>query len=55
MSRYRGPQPHVLENYSHLFNLKPNIYKSRCLNSHFIPNKGGKSANITDYNDNCHD
>ena len=38
VSRYRDPQPHVVENYSYLFNLRSNIYKSLCLNSHFIPN-----------------
>ena len=38
VSRYRDPQPQVAENYSHLFNLRPNIYKSRCLDTHFIPN-----------------
>ena len=37
-SRYRDPQPKVLENYSYLFNLRPHIYKSWCLSSHFIPN-----------------
>ena len=34
----RDPQPQVFENYSYLFNLWTNIYKSWCLNSHFIPN-----------------
>ena len=28
VSRYRDPQPQVVENYSYLFNLRPNIYKS---------------------------
>ena len=28
VSRYRDPQPQVIENYSHLFNLRTNIYKS---------------------------
>ena len=28
VSRYRDPQLQVAENYSYLFNLKPNIYKS---------------------------
>ena len=28
VSRYRDPQSHVVENYSYLFNLKQNIYKS---------------------------
>ena len=28
MSRYRDPQPQVLENYSYLFNLRAEIYKS---------------------------
>ena len=38
VSRYRDPQPQVVENHSYLFNFRPNIYKSWCLNSHFIPN-----------------
>ena len=38
VSRYRDPQPQVVENYSYLFNLRPNIYKSYCLNSYFIHN-----------------
>ena len=32
---------HNLENYSYLFNLRPNIYTSWCLNSHFTPNNSG--------------
>ena len=28
VSRYRDPQPQVLENDSYLFILRPNIYKS---------------------------
>ena len=28
VSRYRDPQPTVAENYSYLFNLRPNFYKS---------------------------
>ena len=28
VSRYRDPQPHVVENYSYLFNFRLNIYKS---------------------------
>ena len=28
VSRYRDSQPQVAENYSYLFNLRPNIYKS---------------------------
>ena len=27
VSRYRDPQPQVVENYSYLFNLRPNINK----------------------------
>ena len=27
VSCYRDPQPQVVENYSYLFNLRPNIYK----------------------------
>ena len=50
MSRYRDPQLprlclatathnfQVGENYSYLFNLRPNICKSWCLNAHFILN-----------------
>ena len=26
VSRYRDPQPQVVENYSYLFNFRPNIY-----------------------------
>ena len=37
VSRYRDPQPQVVENDSYLFNLRPNIYKYWCLNSQFIP------------------
>ena len=40
VSRYRDPQPQVVENYSYLINLTQNIYKSWCLNTHFIPNNG---------------
>ena len=38
VSRYRDPQPQVIENYSYVFNLRLNIYKCWCLNSHFISN-----------------
>ena len=38
MSRYRDPQPQVVENYSYLFNLRPTIYKSWWLNTDFLPN-----------------
>ena len=41
MSRYRDPQPQVVENYLYVFNLIPNIYKYRCLNAQFIPNNSG--------------
>ena len=37
VSRYRDPQLQVGENYSYSFNLRPNIWKSWCLNTHFIP------------------
>ena len=37
VSRYRDPQPQVVENYSYLFILRPNIYKSFCLYSYFSP------------------
>ena len=33
VSRYGDPQPQVVENYSYLISLRPNIYKSLC----FIP------------------
>ena len=36
VSRYRDPQPQVVENNSYLFNFRPNIYKYWCLN--IIPN-----------------
>ena len=32
------PQFQVCENYSYLFNLRSNIGKSSCINTHFIPN-----------------
>ena len=38
VSRYCDPQLQVGENYSYLFNLRPNIFKSWCLNPNFIPN-----------------
>ena len=38
VSRYRDPQPQVVENYPYLFNLRPKICKSLCLSSHFIHN-----------------
>ena len=38
MSRYRDPQPQVAQNYSYLFNLSTNIYKSWCLDTYSIPN-----------------
>ena len=39
VSRYRDPQVQVGENYSYiLFNLRPNIWKSWYLKTHFIPN-----------------
>ena len=36
--RYQDKQLQVAENYTYLFNLRPNIYKYWCLNSHFISN-----------------
>ena len=33
---YRDPQPQVIENYSCVFNLRPNINKYLCLYSHLI-------------------
>ena len=38
VAHYRDPQPQVAENYSYLFILRPNIYKSYCSNTQFIPN-----------------
>ena len=38
VSRYRDSQLQVCKNYSYLFNLRPNICKSLCLNTHFVPN-----------------
>ena len=37
VSLYHDPQLQVDENYSYLLNLWPNICKSWCLNTHFIP------------------
>ena len=37
VGRYRAPQLQVDENYSYWSNLKPNIFKSWCLKTHFIP------------------
>ena len=34
-------QPEVVNNYPYLFDLRPNIYKTLCLNSNFIPNNSG--------------
>ena len=36
--RYRDPQPQVLENYTYLVNLRPNIYNYWCTNANYIPN-----------------
>ena len=38
VSRYRDPQLQVAENYSYLFNLRTNVFKSGCLNTNFNPN-----------------
>ena len=40
VSHYRDPQLQVGEIYSYLFNLKPSIYTSWCLNTHIVPNNG---------------
>ena len=42
VSRYRDPQPQVVENYSYSFNLSPNIYKYWSLNieNDYIAGKG---------------
>ena len=37
VSRYRDPQLQVGENHAYLFNLRSNICKSLCLNTHFVP------------------
>ena len=36
-SHFRDPQQQVGENYPYLFNSRPNIFKSSCLYTHFIP------------------
>ena len=38
VSHHRDPQLQVVENYAYLFDLRPNMYKSWYLNSHFIHN-----------------
>ena len=38
MDRGSDPQLQVGEKYSYLFDLKPNIFKSWCLNTHFMLN-----------------
>ena len=38
VSGYRDPQIQVAENYSYLFHFSTYIYKSSCLDTHFIPN-----------------
>ena len=38
VSRYRDPQLQVGENYSYLFNLRPNMYNFLSLKTHFIIN-----------------
>ena len=47
-SRYRDPQLQVGENYSYLFNSRPNICKYLRLNTHFIPNDWFSPANKTE-------
>ena len=42
VSRYRGPQLQVGENYSYLFNLRQKNCKSFSLNARFIPSNGDK-------------
>ena len=37
VSRYSDPQLQVVENYSYVFNMRPNICKSWCFNTYFIP------------------
>ena len=41
VSRYRDPQHQLVENYSYLFNLRPNVYKYCGVNGHYIPNNSG--------------
>ena len=49
VDRYRDPQLQASENYSYLYDLRSNICKSWCLNTHFFPNNGYLiSANKTD-------
>ena len=38
VSRYRDPQLQVVENYTYLFNLRPNMDKSWWVNTHVIRN-----------------
>ena len=47
MPRYRDPQLQVGENYSDLCNLRPNVLKSSCLNTHVFPNDVIRSVNKT--------
>ena len=37
-SGYRDPHPQVADNYSDLFSLSTNIFKSWCLDTHFLHN-----------------
>ena len=50
VSRYRDPQPHVVENYSYLFNLCTNICKSPCSDAYVIPNNDDLINNYNKYN-----
>ena len=38
VSRYRDPQIQVDKNYTYLFHLSTNIWKSWCSDAHLIPN-----------------
>ena len=54
VSRYRDPQLQVGENYSYSFNLRPNIYKSWCLDTYFVPNNCDSNGYIKrNRNDYC--
>ena len=52
VSRYRDPQPQVVDNYLYLFNLGP---KNWCLNNNLFPITVVYLDNKKDYNDYCRD
>ena len=55
VSRYRDPQPEVVENYTYLFNLITNNNKYLCLNRHFILNVSDLIGNFKKKNDHSRD